>query len=189
MPLLSLHRLRAGFRHLSNAVMGRWFSAVMLACSAAALWLLSAGLRELREPVERIANNRAHDVAASPLAYRDSVPGLRGLTGTGGWRFVVRVDSVPSAEEPRLCETVAALQRVATVAWLDLSGSVPACVGGGESPAGAAEAEGLRHELHGARWALVDEHDRAVYSARTVPAAAELLALGELYRVAPGGGR
>lgn len=184
------HVAGSAIRRLAALRDGPGFNVAALAGAAVGVWLLASGLDRMREPVERMANNRATDLAGSPLSYRDPVPGLAALAGTDGWRFVVRVDSVPPREERRLCETIAAFQPTGAVTWLDLSGSAPPCTAPHVArPADPREAAGLRDGLRGARWALLDEHDRAVYSARSVPSAAELTGLVDLFRVSPGGGR
>jgi hypothetical protein len=174
-------------RRLAALWDGPGFNVAALAGTAVGVWLLASGLDRMQEPVQRIVSNRTVAAAGSPLDYHQPMPGHGALATAGGWRFLVRLDSVPRQEEARLCATLRATHTSGTVVWLDLSGDLPSCAAGsnGARLHSSGDPSLLREELRGTRWVLMDERDRAVYSGRAVPSAAELAAFGELFRVVP----
>jgi hypothetical protein len=184
MPHPLNERLQDLNRRVSAALIGPWSRALALLGAAAGVWLLAGGLQRWHAPLERLANDRAVAASGSPLAYGTAISSLASVTGAGGWRFVVRVDSLSAGDAERLCDTLEAMRRRDRIIWLDLSGTGPACAAGSaEAPADPADRMALRHQMVGARWALVNARDRTVYSGRSVPSAPQLDSLGAFFGV------
>lgn len=158
------------------------FALLVLTMSAAAMWLMAAGLERLSAWRRTMDTARASRASASPRPYdtqlvaipallrRDRVPTER------AWLAIVRVDSAGPKEEERICAAVR--QELATswhFVWLALSLRTPRCFGARPArdvltrPPELHVAARLRSEFRDARWAIVDSSFRVVYSARRFP--------------------
>lgn len=149
----------------------RRFRTLMLGVFALAAAMAAEGVQTLAEMRERHFVILARQAAVSPVAYRTPLPALHALApATGaGVRVLVRSDSA-GAQAAALC----ALAAEARVRWIVLSTAVEPCVAQrSDAPLVRGSAKAAA-ELAGARWIVMDDDGRALYSARTVPSAAHL---------------
>lgn len=145
---------------------------LLLACG----WMAANGARGHATLRQAHYRNLALWHSKSPVPYLTPLPAtvhLPAALGAGGVPLIlVRADSV--VDTTALCELVDGGE---PVAWIALSAAVEPCVGRAGRrlvSLAAASADSLRAVIDDARWLVVDDRARILYSRRTVPTVGEL---------------
>lgn len=158
---------------------GARFAVLVLGLLAAGLWMGVRGIESHAGFQRRRVEMELKARAWSPLAYRQplSVAGGSALPA-GGNTVLVRADSVPAAEEARLCGVLRAPEGVR---WYSLSAEVPGCARELASARVSVAAPGDGTGLRAARWVLAEGDSLALYSLRELPSAAEACRIRKLF--------
>lgn len=154
-----------------GALDGARFAVLVLGIVAAGLWMGVKGIESHAEfrPRRVQMEQKAH--AWSPLLFRQPLAvSPRTVLPAGGLAVLVRADSVPAAEEARLCGL---LRAPGGVRWYSLSGEVAGCAREAAAARVSVATPGEGVGLRAARWILVEGDSVALHSLRELPAPAE----------------
>ena len=147
------------------------FAVLVLGILAAGLWMGVKGLESHADFQRRRVEMELKARAWSPLAYRQPVSvSPHTVLPSGGSAVLVRADSLPAAEEARLCDV---LRRPGDVRWYALSAQVSDCARESASARVSVAAAGNGTGLRAARWILLEGDSVALYSLRELPSPAE----------------
>ncbi len=154
------------------ALDGARFAVLVLGLLAAGLWMGVEGIESHAGFQRRRVEMELKARASSPLLYRQPlrVEPAGAARPAGGLAVLVRADSVPAAEEARLCGL---LRGAPGVRWYSLSAGAAGCARESASARVSVAAPGDPVMLRAARWVLVDGDSLALYSLRELPSPAE----------------
>ncbi|HLL46205.1 MAG TPA: hypothetical protein VK399_05835 [Longimicrobiaceae bacterium] len=155
------------------------FAVLVLGILTAGLWMGVKGVEAhvgfQRRRVEMELKARAW----SPLEYRQPMSvSPRMVLPAGGTAVLVRADSLPAAEEARLCEV---LRRPGDVRWYALSAEVADCARESASARVSVAAGEKGTGLRAARWILLEGDSVALYSMRELPSAVKTRRILEMF--------
>lgn len=148
------------------------FAVLVLGILAAGLWMGVKGVESHAGFQRRRVEMEIKARASSPLLYRQPlrIESSGAVRPAGRLVVLVRADSIPAAEEARLCS---ALHGPEGVRWYSLSAEVPGCAREFESARVSIGASGKGVGLRAARWILMEGDSLALYSLRELPSPAE----------------
>jgi hypothetical protein len=153
-----------------GALDGARFAVLVLGILAAGLWMGVKGLESHADFRRRRVQMELKARAWSPLTYRQSLAVSPRALPAGGLGVLVRADSVPSAEEARLCGL---LRAPGGARWYSLSAEVAGCAREAAAARVSVATSGRDAGLRAARWVLVEGDSLALYSLRELPSPAE----------------
>ncbi len=155
-----------------GALDGARFAVLVLGILAAGLWMGVKGLESHADFRRRRVQMELKARAWSPLTYRQPlrVKASGGAPASAAPAVLVRADSLPRAEEARLCGL---LRAPGGARWYSLSAEVPGCALDRTSARVSVAVSGKDAGLRGARWILVEGDSMALYSLRELPSPAE----------------
>lgn len=149
---------------------GARFAVLVLGILAAGLWMGVKGIESHADFQRRRVQMEIKARAWSPLVYRQPLAiSPHTALPAGGLAVLVRADSVPPAEEARLCGL---LRTPGGPRWYSLSAQIAGCAReAAASRVSVASSKGAG--LRAARWILVEGDSLALYSLRDLPSPAE----------------
>jgi hypothetical protein len=154
-----------------GALDGARFAVLVLGILAAGLWMGVKGIESHADFQHRRVHMELKARAWSPLVYRQPlVVSPHTVLAAGGTAVLVRADSVPRAEEARLCGLLRAPQGPR---WYSLSAEVPGCAREAAASRVSLASPGKGTGLRAARWILVEGDSVALHSLRELPSPAE----------------
>jgi hypothetical protein len=154
-----------------GALDGARFAVLVLGILAAGLWMGVKGIESHAEFRPRLVQMEQKARAWSPLLFRQPLAvSPHTALPAGGLAVLVRADSVPAAEEARLC---AALGAAGGVRWYSLSPEIAGCAREAAAARVSVATPGKGAGLHAARWILVEGDSVALHSLRELPTPAE----------------
>lgn len=153
-----------------GALDGARFAVLVLGILAAGLWMGVKGLESHADFRRRRVQMELKARAWSPLEYHQSLVVSPRALAARGPAVLVRADSVPPAEEARLCGL---LRARGSARWYSLSAEVSGCALNLPSARASVAVSGRGAGLRAARWILVEGDSLALYSLRELPSPAE----------------
>jgi hypothetical protein len=162
------------------ALDGARFAVLVLGILAAGLWMGAKGIESHADFQRRRVEMELKARASSPLLYRQPlrVEASGAVRPAGRLVVLVRADSIPAAEEARLCSVLRAPEGVR---WYSLSAEVPGCAREFASARVSVRASGKGVGLRAARWILMEGDSLALYSLRELPSPAEARRIRRLF--------
>ncbi|MEW5929312.1 MAG: hypothetical protein AB1941_17810 [Gemmatimonadota bacterium] len=154
-----------------GALDGARFAVLVLGILAAGLWMGVKGIESHADFRHRRVEMELKARAWSPLLHRQPlVVSPHTVLPAAGTAVLVRSDSVPEAEETRLCDVLRAPEGVR---WYALSAQVVGCAREAAAARVSVASPGRGAGLHAARWILVEGDSIALHSLRELPSPAE----------------
>jgi hypothetical protein len=154
-----------------GALDGARFAVLVLGILAAGLWMGVKGIESHAEFRPRRVQMEQKARAWSPLLYRQPLAvSPHTVLPAGGLAVLVRADSVPPAEEARLCGLLRAPRGPR---WYSLSAGVAGCAREAAAARVSVATPGKGAGLRAARWILVEGDSVALHSLRELPSPAE----------------